>query len=186
MSQNWTNKDGLFIQYGTDQTTTELAGDFATPGTPNRIMEVYLDLSTLVTASATILSNNVIFPAPPSGQLFIEKVELYVETGATSGSSSTLKVGLIQMDRATVPSNYDHAFINGETNADMATAGDVLLYVGADSIPAGSTHGGILIGSQPANATGPYYITAEAGTAVFTAGKVRVRIFYRGIGTITQ
>src|SRR5579872_1668422 len=186
MAQNWTNKDGLFLKFGTDKTTSETAGEYASPGMPDRIVEFSLDLTTLSTSSATILSNNLIFPAPPTGQMIISKVELYVETGATSGTSSTLKVGLIQMDRSTVPTNYDHAFINAETNAEMATAGDLLLYVGADSVPAGSTHGGILIGSQPANATGPYYITAQAGTAVFTAGKVRIRIFYRGIGTITQ
>lgn len=186
MVQNWLNKDNLFLQYGTDKTTTENAGEFALPGYPNRIVEVSLDLTTLSTSTASIISNNLIFPAPPSGQLFIEKVELSVETGATSGTSSTLKVGLIQMDRATVPTNYDHAFINAETNTQMATAGDLLLYAGTDSLPAGSTKGGILIGSSPANATGPYYLTAQAGTAVFTAGKVRIRIFYRGIGTITQ
>lgn len=185
MAQNWTNKDGLFIQFGTDKTTSENWGEYAIDGA-NRVIEGFLDLTTLSTSAATILSNNVIFPAPASGQLYIEKVELTVETAATSGSSSTFKLGLIQMDRATVPSNYDHAFINGETNADMATVGDMLLYVGADSIPAGSTHGGTLIGSAPANATGPYYITAQAGTAVFTAGKVRIRIYYHGTGTITQ
>lgn len=186
MAQNWLNKDGLFLQFGTDKTTAELAGEFALPGAPDRIVEFFIDLTTLSTSTASIVSNNLIFPAPPTGQLVISKVELSVETGATSGSSSTLKVGLIQMDRSTVPSNYDHAFINAETNANMATVGDLLLYVGTDSIPAGSTHGGTLIGSSPANATGPYYLTAQAGTAVFTAGKVRIRVFYRGIGVITQ
>lgn len=186
MAQNWLNKDGLFLQFGTDKTTAETAGEFASPGFPQRIVEFSLDLTTLATATASILSNNLIFPAPPSGQMVIDKVELFVETAATSGGSATLKVGLIQMDRATVPTNYDHAFINGEVLTAMQTAGDTQVYVGADSVPAGSTHGGTLIGSQPANATGPYYITAQAGTAVFTAGKVRVKIYYHGIGTITQ
>lgn len=184
MAQNWLNKDGLFIQFGTDKTTIENWGEYAIDG-ENRVVEGFLDLTTLSTSSASILSNNIIFPAPPSGQLIIDRVELTVETAAT-GSSSTLKVGLIQMDRATVPSNYDHAFINGEVLTAMATVGDRQVYVGADSVPAGSTHGGTLIGSAPANATGPYYITAQAGTAVFTAGKVRIKIYYHGIGTITQ
>lgn len=186
MAQNWTNKDGLFIQYGTDQTTAENWSEFALPGFPDRIVEGFIDLTTLATASATIVSNNLIFPAPPTGQLYISKVEVQVETAATSGGSATFKLGLIQHDRATVPSNYDHAFIASEVVAQMATVGDTISYVGTDSLPAGSTKGGTLIGSFPANATGPYFITAQAGTAVFTAGKIRVRIYYRGVGVITQ
>ena len=185
MAQNWLNKDGLFLQFGTDKATSENWGEYAIDG-ENRVIEGFLDLTTLATASASVISTNLIFPAPPSGQMIIDRVELTVETAATSGGSATLKVGLIQMDRSTVPSNYDHAFINGETLAAMATVGDRQVYVGADSVPAGSTHGGILIGSAPANATGPYYLTAQAGTAVFTAGKVRIKIYYHGIGTITQ
>lgn len=179
MVQNWLNKDNLFIQYGTDKTTTENAGEFAFDG-PNRIVEFRLDLTTLATASASIISNNLIFPAPPSGQLYIEKVELTVETAATSGGSATFNVGLIQMDRATVPTNYGTAFINAGALATVNAAGDLITYT------TGSTGAGGLIGSSPANATGPYYLTAQAGTAVFTAGVVRVRIYYHGIGTITQ
>jgi hypothetical protein len=186
MAQNWLNKDGLFLKFGTDKTTSEAAGEFALPGYPDRMVEFAIDLTTLSTSSASIVSDNLIFPAPPTGQMIITRVELLVETAATSGGSATFKCGLIQMDRSTVPTNYDHAFIASEVVAQMAAAGDTLYYVGADSLPAGSTKGGTLIGSQPANATGPYYITAQAGTAVFTAGKVRIRVFYRGIGTITQ
>lgn len=180
MAQNWTNKDGLFLQFGTDQTTPELAGEFALPGYPERIVEVQINLASLVTTGPTILSNNLIFPAPPTGQLFISKAELIVETAAASSGTGTLNVGLIQMDRSTVPSNYDHAFIATETTAHMTPAGNTITYNG------GGSQTGILIGTQPANATGPYYLTAQAGTAVFQSGVVRVRIYYRGVGTITQ
>jgi len=185
MAQNWLNKDGLFLQFGTDKTTAENWGEYAIDG-ENRVVEGFLDLTTLSTGSASILSNNLIFPAPPTGQMIIDRVELTVETAATSGGSPTLKVGLIQTDRSTVPSNYDHAFINGEVLTAMQTVGDRQIYVGSDSVPAGSTHGGTLIGSAPANATGPYYITAQAGSTTYTAGKVRIKIYYHGIGTITQ
>lgn len=179
MAQNWTNGDGLFIQYGTDQTTSEVAGEFALPGAPNRIVEFTISLSTLSTSTASIISNNLIFPAPPSGQLYIEKVEMVVETVAGSSGSGTLNVGLIQMDRATVPSNYGHALINTETTAHM-TAGTIITYL------EGVGQAGTLIGSAPANATGPYYLTAQAGTAVFQSGFIRIRVYYHGIGTITQ
>lgn len=179
MVQNWFNNDGLFLQYGTDKAIPELAGEFLSLGS-NRIIEVFLDLSTLSTSAATIISNTVFIPAPPSGQMFIEKAEMIIETAAASSGSGTVKIGLIQADRATVPSNYDHAIIASETTAHMTPAGTTLTYAG------GGGQSGTLIGSQPANATGPYYLTAQAGTAVFQSGLVRIRIFYHGIGTITQ
>lgn len=199
---NYLNKDGLAIQFGTSKANTENWGDYVMYGT-SRVCEGLIDLTTLTTAapsafSTAIQSLTTLFgPAggaagsvPGAGgnsnTWFIEHVELIVETAATTSTSATLKVGLVELDMSTVPSNYDHALINAETNAAMATVGDCQIYVGADSVPAGSTHGGTLIGSTPAAATGPYYITAQTGTGTFTAGKVRVRIFYRGIGTITQ
>lgn len=175
MAQNWYNKDGLFIQYGTDKTTAEVGGDYMTYG-PNRMCEVLIDLTTL-TSTATIQSNTTFFGAPPTGQMFIEKVEATAETGAASGTS--FSVGLIQADRSTIPSNYSTALINAEVTATLATAGMAQTYF------QNTTHAGGLIGTQPANATGPYYITAlSSGT--FTTGKIRVRVFYHGIGVITQ
>lgn len=176
MAQNWLNNDGLFLQFGTDQTTSETAGEYSGSDTPNRIVEVLIDLTKL-TSTAAVQSNNVIFPAPPAGQMYIEKVELTVETASTGGTS--FSVGLIQMDRATIPSNYSTAFVNALINASTNAVGDLI------TMSAGSTSAGGLIGSQPANATGPYYITALA-SGTYTAGKVRVRIYYHGVGTITQ
>ncbi len=176
MAQNWLNKDGLFLQFGTDKTINENAATFSGADTPNRITEVFIDLTTL-TSTAAIQSNTTIFPAPPAGQMFIEKVEVVVETASAGGTS--FSVGLIQMDRATIPSNYSTAFVNALVNASTNAAGDLVV------LSTGVTSAGGLIGSQPANATGPYYLTAlAAGT--YSAGKVRVRIFWRGIGAITQ
>ena len=100
-----------------------------------------------------------------------------METASASGTS--FSVGLIQMDRATIPSNYSTAFINAIINASTNAVGDALTFT------AGSTSAGGLIGTYPAAATGPYYITAlSSGT--YTTGKARVRIYYHGVGTITQ
>ncbi len=175
MAQNWLNKDGLFLQYGTDKTVPETAGEYLSYGT-NRIVECLIDLTTL-TSTAAIQSNTTVFSAPPTGQLYIEKVELTVETASAGGTS--FSAGLIQMDRATIPSSYSTAFVNALINASTNTAGDLL------TLSAGSTSAGGLIGTYPAAATGPYYITALA-SGTYTAGKVRMRIFYHGIGVITQ
>lgn len=175
MAQNWLNNDGLFIQYGTDKAIVETAGEYLSYGA-NRIIECRIDLTTL-TSTAAIQSNTTVFSAPPSGQLYIEKVELTVETASTGGT--TFSMGLIQMDRATIPANYSTAFVNAMAQASTAAVGDLI------TLSAGSTSAGGLIGSSPANATGPYYITAlAAGT--YTAGIIRARIYYHGIGTITQ
>lgn len=175
MAQNWLNKDNLFIQYGTDKTVNEAAGEYRMPG-PNRIVECRIDLTTL-TSTAAVQSNTLLFPAPPSGQLYIEKVELTVETASASGTSFSM--GLIQMDRATIPSNYSTAFVNALINASTNAVGDLI------TLSTGSTSAGGLIGSFPANATGPYYLTAlSAGT--YTTGVIKARIYYHGVGSITQ
>lgn len=175
MPQNWLNTDGLFIQYGTDKTVPETFGDFMSYG-ENRIVEGLITLSTL-TSTAAIQSYTTFFGAPPTGQMYIEKVEAIAEEAALSGTS--FSVGLIQQDQSTIPASYSTAFINAMTVASMTPAGKYLMLTN------GSSFAGGLIGTQPANATGPYYITAlAAGT--FTTGKIRVRIHYRGIGVITQ
>jgi hypothetical protein len=174
-SGNWFNNDGLYLQYGTSKATPETGGDYLSYGA-NRVIEVLIDLTTL-TSTAAIQSNTTFFPAPPSGQLYIEKVELTVETASASGTS--FSVGLIQADRATIPSGYSTAFVNALINASTNATGDLIV------MSTGSTSAGGLIGTYPAAATGPYYITAlSSGT--YTTGKVRVRIFYHGVGVITQ
>lgn len=173
MAQNWTNKDGLFLQFGTDKATAETWGDYLSYG-DNRVCEGLVDLTKL-TSTAQILSNTTIFPSGTNW--YIEQVQAVAETAAASGTS--FSIGLIQMDRATIPANYSTAFINAEVNASMTPAGKKVTYVN------GTSNAGGLIGSSPAAATGPYYITGlSSGT--FTTGLIRVRIFYHGIGTISQ
>lgn len=178
MAQNWTNNDGLFLQFGGDKAIPETAGDYLSYGA-NRVIEGTILLTSLST-TGLIISNTTIFPAPPAGQLYIEAVELIVETAATTSSSATLDLGLIQMDRATVPTNYGTAFVNALAQTALTPVGVKLTLVN------GSTGAGGLIGTSPANATGPYYITAATGTGTFTAGSVRYRILYHADGVITQ
>lgn len=178
MAQNWLNKDGLFLQYGADKAIAETAGEFLSYG-DNRVIEGFLDLTTLTT-TALITSYTTLFPAALSGQMFIEQVVLDVEVAATTSSSSTLSIGLIQTDQATVPANYGTAFVNALAQTALTPLATKVTLIG------GSTGAGGLIGSGPASATGPYYITAATGTGTFTAGKIRYRIYYRGQPPITQ
>lgn len=173
---SWLDPDGLYRQYGTQKAVPEVAGDFLAYGS-NRILEVLVDLTKL-TSTAAIQSNTAFMGSPPSGQLYIEKVEAIAEVGAATGTS--FSVGLIQADRATIPTNYSTAIINAEVTATLATAGMAQTYY------QNTTHAGGLIGSSPANATGPYYITALSAGSTYTTGLIRVRIHYHGIGVITQ
>lgn len=184
MTQNYITKSKLFLQYGTDKAFPELFGDYLQYGS-NRVIEGRIDLTgasypanamSSTSTTPTIVSNTVLFPAPPTGEMFIEKIELVAEVGLVGGTS--FNIGLIQNDRATIPAGYGTSLISGEVTATLATAGMAQTYV------QNTTHAGSLIGSFPAAATGPYYLTAyTAGT--FSAGLVCVRIFWHGINVTT-
>jgi hypothetical protein len=104
--------------------------------------------------------------------MFIEQVEIVADTAAASGTS--LSVGLIGYDRVTVASNT--AFVAAAALAGFDTVGEKLV------LNKGSTGAGAYIGTTTAT---PGFVTAlVAGT--FTAGSIKVRIKYRGIGTITK
>lgn len=166
MAQNWQNNDGLFLQFGTDKAIATTAGDYLSFG-DTREIELTIDLTTLTT-SPVIQANTTLFPTGA----FIERVMVDCEVGATGGTS--FSVGLTKMDRSTVVSNTE--FLAAAPIADHTTAGQRKDYV------TGVTGVGVGVG---ATAGFPGYITAlAAGT--YTAGKVKVRIFYRGIGLITQ
>lgn len=177
--QEYYTNSGLLLKFGVDKAIISKWGDYVAFGA-NRIIEGVIPLLGISTSSTvpTILSDVVFFPALASGQLFIEKVELVAEEGAAGGTSFNL--GLIQADRSTIPSNYDHAFVSGEVTATLATAGMAQTYV------QNTAHAGALIGSAAAAATGPYYITAYAA-GTYTAGKIRARIYYHALdAAITQ
>lgn len=182
MTQSYTTKSNLFLQFGTDKAYPEMWGEYVMYG-PNRMIEGILDLTgksypagalSSTSTAPTIVSNTTFFPSLPSGELIIEKVEVFCEVATASGTSWNL--GLIQADRATIPASYGTALISGEVAATNATAGALTTYVQS------TTHAGGLIASQPAVATAPYYITAYT-SGTFTTGILRVRIFYHALNT---
>lgn len=199
---NWTNQDNLYLKFGTTKATVEEAGDFLALGR-TRVLEVNIPSSTFTSLVAfssglagTILSDTVLFPpagstssgagAANSNTWQIEKVELIGITSASSNAGTPLlNVGLVQTDRTTVPSGYQAALISGATVANMSS-GALVTYVATGSVPTSASGAGTFIGGTPSAATGPYYLTASTNTSAFSAGAVRVRVFYRGTGTITQ
>lgn len=166
---NWTNNDGLFIQFGTSKATPTTMGDFQSPG-ETRNLEFTIDMATLTTSP--VIQGNTTFL--PSGA-FIESVETDVEVAGAGGTS--ISIGTMRNDRSTVISNT--ALLNAQVLTSHDAAGEKNIY----TVPAAGG-GGSLVGTTTSFTDGGAYITALcAGT--YSAGRMKVRIKYRGIGTIT-
>jgi len=159
---NWFNNDGLLLKFGVDEAAISQAGEVPTAGI-HRLVEVRIDLTKLSTTTQLILSDTV-FAAKNAR---IEEVEVEVETGATSGGSATFDMGIIRNDRTT-ELDFD-GFVAAAALATIDTAGKRL------NLIRGSTGAGALIGTTLGN---PGYLVAKAGTAVFTAGVLKVRVKY--------
>lgn len=167
----WLNNDGLYLKFGPTKTTPAAAGDYLSYGETRDIEITISDLTTLTTTAA-IIDDNTWVPA----NVIIESVQVFADTAATSGGSATLSIGLMQNDRTTTVS--DTAFVAALAFASFDAAGETTL------LTTGVTGAGTKVGTTVGTTTG--YITAKYGTAAFTAGAVRIRIRYRGFGTITQ
>jgi hypothetical protein len=159
---SWMNDDGLYVKFGTDEAAVTKAGEVPTAGS-ERWIEVDVTLTDLSTSAETILSDTLIVPKNAR----IEEIQVVPTTAATSGGSATLDIGLIRTDRET-ELDYD-GFVAAAALSTFNAVGERLTLV------AGSTAAGALIGTSLAN---PGLLTAGAGTAVFTAGVVKVRVKY--------
>lgn len=169
---SWTNNDGLYLQFGTSKSTPTTMGDYLSYG-DTREIEFTILMSSLTT-SPQIMGNTTIFG---SASIFIESVQTDVDVTTAGGTS--LSVGLMNLDRSTVISNT--AFLATAPIADHTTAGQRKDYT------VGVTGVGAYVGTVPAAfASGGAYITALAAGTYTGLGAVKVRIRYRGYGTITQ
>jgi hypothetical protein len=173
------DNDGLFRKYGTTKAVPTIGGEFRSPG-ENRVTEFVIDLTTL-TASPVIQSDVIWWPSGTNNQ--IEQVEVITEVAGTGGTS--FSVGLVKQDRTTVLSNT--AFINAMLLADVDAVGEKKILT-AGSTAAGNLIGavaGAYVGNFGTNPTEPGLITALA-SGTFATGRVRVRVMWHGVGTITQ
>lgn len=161
MPTNWTNGDGLYVKFGQNEATVGTVGEYDTKGL-ERVVEAVITLTSLGTAAARLDETVTI----PSG-VRISKIKVINETAATSGGSATLNVGLQRNDRST-ELDYD-GLIAAAALATFNAAGETI------EITNGSTGAGALVGTTTAY---PGYLTADYDTAAFTAGKIRVQVFY--------
>lgn len=161
---NWLNQDGLYIRFGDKEGVAAKYGEYKTFG-PTRLVEAKIDFSDFAAfGTNTILSNEGEIPKGAH----IEKVEVEVET-AFVGATATLSLGLIGLDRVTLTGLGSTVLANAITVATLVLGSITTIQVGASFV--GSAVGG-------ANLTVPGLLTALVGTANFTAGSAKVRIFY--------
>jgi len=165
----WTNADGLKIDYGVTEATSQNTsytpgGEYKSFG-PRRVSEQVIDLTKMnAFGTVTILNDKAFFGAG----WVPEEVELETVVAAT-GATATLSVGLVRnSNRSTAISAT--AFINAAAIATFAAVGTKLTFT------AGSTAAGANIGVAT---TFDALWTVTVGTADFTAGKVKVRVFWR-------
>ncbi len=159
----WYNSDGLYVKYGTETGVATTAGEYRTNG-DLRYIEVEIPDLTVLGTGSSILSDVVVVPKGA----FIEKVEIAVDVAATSGGSAALNIGLIRTDRSTALDA--DGFVAALALTSIDAAGDVVEFI------QGGTSHGALIGTALANNG---YLVADYDTAVYTAGAIKVRVFFR-------
>lgn len=161
----WINDDGLAVYWPSDAGIVTRGGEEDFDGKHRTV--VFIDLGALPTAASgneqIQLENCVI----PSGA-FIEKVVVTVTAEPATSGSPNLDLGFVKVDRST---EYD---FNGllaaadafETGTDLGT---IVEYT------KGTTEAGALVGTVT---TQDGIITASADTADWTAGQIRVEIYW--------
>ena len=163
-TQTWLNADGLYLTSGVDEGVAQTVGEYDQPG-PRHVIEVIIDLDslpTLASGNTQIQSDTITLP---KGAL-IEKVDVIV-TEVTAGTNANLNVGLVKLDRTTV---YDADGILAAADAFNASALGLVTEYLVGTTEVGSAVGTVL--------TESCYITAAPETADWTAGVVKVRIYY--------
>jgi hypothetical protein len=164
-NNTWLNGDGLFVALGPAEGTATNSGEYRHVG-GRHIAEFIISLPSLPTVSSgdeQILSDSVTIP----NGAFIEEVRVTV-LKETTGTNANLDMGLVDQDRST-----EIDFNGFLAAADAFNAGTDLGTVTTFNV--GTTEAGALIGTKITN-TG--LVTASAETADWTAGVIKVEIFY--------
>lgn len=159
----WYNSDDLYVKFGTEEATPGKAGGYNLLG-PQQMVELFISNMTSVTATAAIQDYNIVIPKNAR----IEKVELITQTAVTdAGGTSVLNVGLKKTDNAT-ELDYN-GLLAALPLASFNAAGETYTAI------IGATYVGALVGTTLSENG---YLTVDYDTEAFTAGAVRVRVFY--------
>jgi hypothetical protein len=179
---SWLNDDGLFVTFGTEKALPAKGGSLNVLG-GRKLIEFDLSWDEVVSTTPTIIGTVVGDDSPkgitlPKGAV-IEQVDTVVTTAWTSSGtigSATLVLGTKQADDRSTEADHDGLTAAAATGTvlGLATLGSVVELVqgstghGADIGGVALPENAVLVASNSAHATHPY-----------TAGVVRVRIWYR-------
>lgn len=169
-NQDWINGDGLYRKFGTDQATPRRAGEYQEAGSGRHVTEVVIDLLALSTRAPSagtdevIVADNVSIPVGA----WIEEIRVFV-TKETAGANATLDLGLVDFNDRTTEIDFDGLLTNYATINDGTDLGELTTLV------KGTTGAGALVGTRLAK-TG--LLTASVDTADFTAGVVRIAVYW--------
>jgi hypothetical protein len=156
------NEDNLYLKYGTEKTTPNVAGEYVTTGALREI-ELRIDLSD-VGSSPAILDDYTVFPAG----FRIEEVEVVAETVAdSSGDTGVLNLGIMGLDRSTAVDADGILAAFAQTSMDAEGEKTVLRK--------GTSTAGVLVGDVVETAG---YLCADYDTSAFTQGVIKVTIRY--------
>ena len=164
---SWVNDDGLRIRFGPGEALVSRGGQTADAAGIHRIeIEVLADdlkAHNDSTDPTTVLDWNTRIPAGA----FLKSAELTILT-AFAGATATLAVGLVQA------SDQEAAFTDEDPDGLIAATAVTSIDAEGDVV----TGAGALVGTTLGSDSGGYLVSAEAGTATFTAGEGRLVIEY--------
>ncbi len=161
----WINSDGLAVYWPSDAGKVTRGGEVDFDG--RHMTYLMIDLGALPTAASgneQIQLENCVIPAGA----FIEKVRVIVTAEPATSGSPNLDLGFVKTDRST---EYDFNGLLAAADA-FETGTDIGVIVEYDTA---TTESGALVGTVT---TFDGIITASADTADWTAGQIRVEIYW--------
>lgn len=170
----WFNSDDLLVKYGPNSfKSTSKGGSFATSVAGENIVELTIDLTGLADANA-IMNDVVRIPA----SALVTKVEIVATTAAT-GANAVLDLGVVSATDRSSDADDDY-FTAAVAQTSIDVLGDVV------TLTQGVATHGVGIGAVVNATTYPHGVLVTAGydTAAFTAGEVKVRIYYVPSGVV--
>jgi len=172
-ANTWTNKDGLIVGFGLHTEDNDVGAVFQ--GANGEVtFSQEITLAGLVDTAADIAGAQA--HVIPRGSIIL-RADVQTIVAATSGTTSGLDIGTWSRGLATEIVDDMDGIVKAATSTDstLANIGDVNIADGdliADAADSGLAVAGAISDSD-------VVITASWGTAVFTAGKVRLTVTYR-------
>lgn len=158
---SYINSDGLLVKHGTEIGESGFGGEYRTDG-PERMTEFHIDLQNLTATEEYILEDILPKNVRPI------RVRTIVTEVPVTGDAANWNLGTVELDRTT-EIDFDGlvAAGDGEVGAAVGTITDYTQ---------GSTEHGADLGELT---TVPGYFVAWADTGTFSAGMLRVQVFYQ-------